>query len=352
MSDKKAFVFDTNFIIENKQRLEEVVKNLSAEFNVYVTQVSIDERIAQNCREAKERFDKVEECIKKNSDIANVTMRKSFEEVCAYYKVHTPKAYRKIFTNNIIPYDKDRTTFLKVLDRAYMKTPPFPMNEKSDHGFKDTILWLSLIKYFKDNGEKEIVFVTEDKGFGKNQDKLIEEFETETQKTIKIMPNSYYEELLKAEKEQKDAPKVMKSKPLPDFTSLRDRIHNTIYDLCFDVSHDYWGNELEQSIFLTSKIVDELDIVLFLSGLEKIINNHILEKSLLTEEVFSAINGVSPMMKSVPIGILEQVLNLYNEIKEKYPEYVNQFYSALVNMFNRNYVNPDNAVNLDDEIPF
>ena len=234
MSDKKAFVFDTNFIIENKQRLEEVVKNLSAEFNVYVTQVSIDERIAQNCREAKERFDKVEECIKKNSDIANVTMRKSFEDVCAYYKVHTPKAYRKIFTNNIIPYDKDRTMFLKVLDRAYMKTPPFPMNEKSDHGFKDTILWLSLIKYFKDNGEKEIVFVTEDKGFGKNQDKLIEEFETETQKTIKIMSNSYYEELLKAEKEEKDAPKVMKSKPLPDFTSLRDKIHNTIYNLCFD----------------------------------------------------------------------------------------------------------------------
>ena len=177
MGDKKAIVFDTNFIIENKKHLDEVVKNLSTDFNVYVTQVSIDERIAQNCRESKEKFDKVEECIKKYPDIADVTMRKTYEEVCAGFQADTPKAYKKIFAKNIIPYDKDAAMFLKVLDRAYKKTPPFPMHDKSDHGFKDTVLWLSLIKYFKDNGEKEIVFVTEDKGFGKNQEVLIEEFE-------------------------------------------------------------------------------------------------------------------------------------------------------------------------------
>lgn len=349
MADKKAFVFDTNFIIENKKHLEEVVKNLSTDFNVYVTQVSIDERIAQNCRESKEKFDKVEECIKKHSDIADVTMRKTYEEICAGFQADTPKAYKKIFAKNIIPYDKDAAMFLKVLDRAYKKTPPFPMHDKSDHGFKDTVLWLSLIKYFKDNGENKIVFVTEDNGFGKNQEVLIEEFEKETHKSIKIMPNSYYEELLKAEK---DEPAAKKSKPLPDFTSLRDRVHNTIYDLCFVVSPDYWGNEAEEPIFLISRTVDELDIGLFFSGLEKIINNHILQKSVLTEEVFDAIDGTSPVMHTVPIGVLEQALRLYEEIKEKYPEYVNQFYSAVVSMFNRNYVNPENTVNPDDELPF
>ena len=41
MCKKKAFVFDTNFIIENLN-LKEVVANLSEEFTVYVTQVSID----------------------------------------------------------------------------------------------------------------------------------------------------------------------------------------------------------------------------------------------------------------------------------------------------------------------
>ena len=349
MSEKKAFVFDTNFIIENKKHLDEVVKNLSADFNVYVTQVSIDERIAQNCRESKERFDKVEECIKKHSDIADVTMRKSFEDVCAGFQADTPKAYKKIFANNIIPYDKDASMFLKVLDRAYKKTPPFPMNDKSDHGFKDTVLWLSLVKYFKDNGEKEIVFVTEDKGFGKNQEVLIEEFKKETHKSIKIMPNSYYEELLKAEK---DEPTVKTPKPLPDFGSLRDRIHNTIYDLCFVISYDYWGNEAEEPVFLISRKVDEFDMALFFLGLQKIISNHILEKSVLTEKVFPASDGFSPVMHSIPIDVLEKALSLCDEIKEKYPEYVNQFYSAVVNMFNRNYVNPDITINPDDVLPF
>lgn len=349
MADKKAFIFDTNFIIENKKHIDEVVKNLSTDFNVYVTQVSIDERIAQNCRESKEKFDKVEECIKKYPDIVDVTMRKTFEDECESYQVATPKAYKKIFANNIIPYDKDAIMFSKVLDRAYKKTPPFPLNEKSDHGFKDTVLWLSLIKYFKDNGEKEIIFVTEDKGFGKHQDKLIEEFEKETNKSIKIMPNSYYEELLEAEKNE---PIAKKPKTLPDFSSLRDRIQKTIYDLCFIDTYDYWGNEIEESIFLISKKVDMFVVDLFFFSLEKILNDHILEKTVLTEDVFAVLDGLSPVMYDVSIDTLERALRLYEDIKEQYPEYINQFYTAVINMFNRNYVEPKDNENIDDGLPF
>lgn len=347
---KKAFIFDTNFIIENKKRIDEVVRNLSTDFNVYVTQVSIDERIAQNCRESKDKFDKVEECIKKYPDIVDVTMRKTFEDECAKYQIDTPKAYRKIFGKNIIPYDKDAAMFLKVLDRAYKKTPPFPKNEKSDHGFKDTVLWISIMNYFKDNGEDEIIFVTEDKGFIKSQDELIEEFKRETNKSIKIMPNSYYEELLK---EGKDDSTAKKPKPLPDINLLRDRIHKTIYDLCFVVTEDYWGNETEEPVFVISKKVDELDIGVFFLDLKKIVSNHMLEKTVLTKDVFCALDGVSPIIQNISIDCLEKAVCLYDEIIENYSEYVNQFYSAVVNMFNRNYVEPKyDVISDDDDLPF
>ena len=46
IKEKKVFIFDTNFIIENK-KLNEVVEKLCKDFDVYVTQVSVDERIAQ-----------------------------------------------------------------------------------------------------------------------------------------------------------------------------------------------------------------------------------------------------------------------------------------------------------------
>lgn len=50
MDKKDAFVFDTNFIIKEK-KLDEVIANLQDKFIVYITQVSINERIAQQCRD-------------------------------------------------------------------------------------------------------------------------------------------------------------------------------------------------------------------------------------------------------------------------------------------------------------
>ena len=61
MADKKAFIFDTNFIIQNKD-LDEALNKLKEKFTVYVTQVSIDERIAQQCREVQKNFDEAKLC--------------------------------------------------------------------------------------------------------------------------------------------------------------------------------------------------------------------------------------------------------------------------------------------------
>ena len=71
MPNKKAFVFDTNFIIENLN-LKEVVANLSEEFTVYVTQVSIDERISQKYTELKNKYDKLLALIDDYKGIANI----------------------------------------------------------------------------------------------------------------------------------------------------------------------------------------------------------------------------------------------------------------------------------------
>ena len=56
MAEKKAFVFDTNFIIQI-QKLDSVIENLKEGYTVYVSQVSIDERIAQECRNKKAEYD-------------------------------------------------------------------------------------------------------------------------------------------------------------------------------------------------------------------------------------------------------------------------------------------------------
>ena len=72
--------------------------------------------------------------------------------------------------------------------------------------------------------------------------------------------------------------------------------------------------------------MDEFDIDIFFLGLDKVINDHILEKSVLTEEIFAAIDTSSPVMNNVSIDILERVLRLYEDVRDQYPEYMNQFY--------------------------
>ena len=47
MGDKIAFVFDTNFIIQNHDLETVTQKLMEHDFVAYVTQVAIDERIAQ-----------------------------------------------------------------------------------------------------------------------------------------------------------------------------------------------------------------------------------------------------------------------------------------------------------------
>ena len=91
---------------------------------------------------------------------------------------------------------------------------------------------------------------------------------------------------------------------------------------------------------------------LFFGGLEKIVRDHILEKAVLTEEVFAILDGLSPVMHTVSIDKLESALRLYEEIREQYPEYLNQFYIAVANMFNRNYVEPQEVIVVDDDLPF
>ena len=87
MGDKIAFVFDTNFIIQNHDLETVTQKLMEHDFVAYVTQVAIDERIAQECNKQKEKYDELEKIkdkfcnfasikITKNMKIPSVTIRK------------------------------------------------------------------------------------------------------------------------------------------------------------------------------------------------------------------------------------------------------------------------------------
>lgn len=348
MSNKKAFIFDTNFIIHNK-RLDRVVENLKDEYNIYVTQVSIDERIAQKCREIKENYDEVEHCIKEHDIIATIQFKITYEEYCQTIESDLQKNYNNLFGDRIIPYYSDGDTLDIILKRANKKEPPFSSAKNaSDKGFKDCLLWLSLLEYFKTNGETEVVFVSEDGGFKDNSDYLCDEFRKITGKNIVIKPNSYYNELLESEKEEP----IKKSEPLPDFSKIREQIEEVMDTLRWEVDEDYFGNENWYKTFVLQKEVDSKYMEIVFSGLKSTINDHIFECSIPAFKVLD-LDGRLVEDKGIPMKKVENALHLYEDILKKYPDYIEQFYNATAIIINRSYNPPIHTYeDIDEDLPF
>ena len=349
MSNKKAFIFDTNFIIHNK-RLDRVVENLKDEYNIYVTQVSIDERIAQKCREIKENYDEVEHCIKEHDIIATIQFKITYEEYCQTIESALQKNYNNLFGDRIIPYYSDGDTLDIILKRANKKEPPFSSAKNaSDKGFKDCLLWLSLLEYFKTNGETEVVFVSEDGGFKDNSDYLCDEFRKITGKNIVIKPNSYYNELLESEKEELQ---IKKSEPLPDFSKIREQIEEVMDTLRWEVDEDYFGNENWYKTFVLQKEVDSKYMEIVFSGLKSTINDHIFECSIPAFKVLD-LDGRLVEDKGIPMKKVENALHLYEDILKKYPDYIEQFYNATAIIINRSYNPPIHTYeDIDEDLPF
>lgn len=353
MSDKKAFVFDTNFIIQNP-KLDEVVEKLKDDYVVYVSQVSIDERIAQQCRELKDEFDEIEKFKNKHSKYAEITLKTTYDKQSSMYRRGIQERYSSCFGSNIIPFKKSGEALEIIIDRANKKDPPFSRNkDASDKGFKDCLLWLSLMEYFKDHGEKEIIFLTDDKNAFRNYTEfLTNEFKIKTGKTIVFQPNSYYKEIFDQTSSESHTEKLKKG-DLPNVDELRTEVENVIEALrCID-DEDYFGNQQWSRTFTTSIPFDKEYAEAFFSGLRSDIASHIFEKSVPATKILDFDGRVIDGDVEIPLKNLENALEIYQKVLDNYLQYREQFFEAVAKILNRNYVPPKfTSMNDNEGVPF
>lgn len=343
---KKAFVFDTNFIIQN-YNLNDVVKNLNEKgFVVYITQVAIDERIAQECIKQRAKYDKLESFKKEVEGFASITITEPYEKTEKLYKEGMQKKYETLFGANIIPFDRSEKNFNRILQRAYMKVPPF-ITSGTDKGFKDSLMWLSILDFFSSNGEDEVVFVSNDNGFKENSERLCTEFRDTTSKIIEIKDNSYYKTILDSDAVKKEN---VKPNSLPDVSQLRKRIRSVLESLCWCEVEDSWGQpEFIRTFTLTEKVdADYMEVIM--NGLKRDISTHLFDESVPAFNIFALDDRVVNGNANVSVADMEAANKLFEEIKEQYPEYIKQFYSTAANIFNESYIEPV-EVN-DDDLPF
>jgi hypothetical protein len=247
------------------------------------------------------------------------------------------------------PFETQWAPSQKLIERSHKKTPPFSQFE-SDKGFKDTLLWLSLVNYFIKQGEDQIVFVTDDKGFLNNRDALIDEFFTLTGKQIKIQENSYYKTLTKSERQSS---KDTMSVSLPDVSSLRDQIEEVFESIRITEFNNHWGDSQWEKTYGLSDLLDVADIEHVMKNLTQTIKKNIFSKSIPANFFFAGIDKVYDGNIDIDISNLEEADRIYKEITEKYPDYIQQFFQTIADLFNRNYVHSQPIQSIsDDDLPF
>ena len=366
MSEKKekiAFIFDTNFIFQNQNHLDRVLGQLSEEYVVYVSQLSIEERIAQQCREQKVKFDKFQELQAEYKHIATMKLSTTYDERAQKIRRRVQAKYNQLFAERIIPLLKNEATYSEVLERALMKKPPFLSEEKvdgksggkspSDKGFKDAVMWVSILQFFKDHGEQTVLFLTEDKGFRNQASVLCKEFAETTGKQIEIKDNAYFKELTKVDTTPAEDTTPILSDPIPDIYQLRERIRATITAVCGFYSEGYWGEEEWLKYFTVNKLYTASDMEIVFSGLDAVLAKNLFEQEIHPDDIF----GVGPFVVTcnyqIPTRELENVAILYREMQKKWPQHIDQFYETTAKIVNGNYVAPPVIPDsVDFELPF
>lgn len=352
-TEKTAIVFDTNFIVEHINQHSSVFKKLrEKEYELYIPQLVIDERKAHRCNELLDKYNTVKELENWLGRYISVAYKVDTEKLEIIHKNIMQKSYEEKFGQNIIKYSKSEEIFSIILERAFKKIPPF-VTDKSDKGFKDTLMWLSIIDYFKSNGENNIIFLTSDNGFTKNKNELEQEFKSKTNKILKIEPNTFYTDIIK--EEQKDNI-IQNSNNISEteIESLSDEIYDCIFNICNKtISDDF--QEYFIARFTTHMQFTEKDIENMFNRLEDNINMHILERNIDITDILEKREYIIKS-DSIPLKLVKDLLKLYKKIQQRYPTLIQQFYITVTKYINMHcYIEPKSSSQYtisDDEVPF
>ena len=362
LSEKTALVFDTNFIVQHKNDLLTIKDKLAATHVIYVPQLCIEERIAQRCREERAKYDKFASVQAEYKHIASMKLSTSFETRAAYIRSTTQASYERLVGYHIIPLLKDEATFSDVLERAFMKKPPFLSDDvsgksrgksPSDKGFKDAVLWITMLHHFKESCESKVLFLSDDKGFGEQAERRCAEFKTVTGKDIEIKKNAYIEELTKEPEKTPKKDKPVQSPPLPDIRQLREHIQLATTAVCGFMSEGYWGEDEWHKYFTINRNVSPTDMEYVFSGLEALLGSKLFDQTISPVDVFEIEPFTVNCNYNIPTVALEDLLKLYQEVQKNYPKYIQQFYGAVANIVNDNYLAPPILLDsIDNQLPF
>lgn len=334
-------VFDTNILDENKTKLIDIKKKLSDSADIYIPRIVIEEIQAQKSRTITDDYKKINGIIDKNKDIFNYEEKFKLSSILKDSEKNIEKWLKHYCNENIIEYSD--ITIEDILVRLKYKEAPF-INEKnsSDKGFKDTILWLSILKNTELQKYKKIILVTQDKaGFVKRTDEIIEEYNKVNKNLIVIFSNinELYDNLniIESTKSEIDSNSSKLEKiEIESVDEIKEKLNTCIDKLLYVIYEDEWEiNHYDMRFSIYDKMNDE-DVECLLSSLDSFLKENIFFKEIDIEELLTRC-GIESAGDFVPSEYLNQLNSIYLDLKDK-EELYRPFIKFVKDKFNKIYV--------------
>lgn len=132
--------------------------------NYYNKYKSITKKLS-NLKFPNLKFEFTDFEVNKDNDIneAYTITAKELEELCMYFINKYEKKINNLSVQvTFIPYPTD-IVFKKIIEKSLSKFPPFEGKEKkSDKGFKDALIWESILEYKEKNRKLKLIFYCKD----------------------------------------------------------------------------------------------------------------------------------------------------------------------------------------------
>lgn len=382
---KTIIILDTNIFSAGRKTppklktLKDTVHNYKELGEVYVPQTALDEAtvhyytfLTETIISRLENYTFLYDSIDLKYNLSEINYTQSYESIY--------QTISQVFENKIIPLES--INYHDVYMRALRSEPPFVSGETNgDSGFKDTLIWLSILNYDYEKYDK-VIFVTSDPDFQKkkNQDLLQKKFFQEHKIELKIREKLWQENKETTNKQEKTSTEKIEvenedssmEKLLEDYdkiTIFRERLEQILSDIILKFinpfhtephtemenpfRNNYYSNQEEYRFRIFRKInIDNF------SMLKKHLYKIISESGLSSE--ISVEKFLTPYLPDPKINLeeyhkidtdtLKKLLETMHEFEKSLPNYTNAFL-ALVNE-KLNTISYEDITVQDDDLPF
>lgn len=356
MNNKIKIIIDSNYIYDfSTDRIINMVKDYNEFGGTYIPEVVIDELVQKD-------IDYIEEVNKNRKKSAILSHSITTKNLDDKYIDDLRSHYSKLFYGNVIKLSNIKIG--EMYNRALKKRPPFSNDKNaSDKGFKDSLIWASILEDQHTDYE-EVILLTNDNSFIQNKDILEEEFQEKHNIKISFLrtlnklsqndiPKSGSKNIKNADNHQKI---IGDFKKLEDFREDLDRI---LERLTFERVYNGFDEYYEKQRFtLFEKIkINELSIGKILDNLNSLLRNNIMRHNLSPNDFLKVFDEFNLWEEKEDINT-QDIIELYDllyKTDKELGEYSDSMVKAIVDYINVNTFdsknNPFHTID-DDDLPF